>query len=117
MNVPALGIVVYRATGPIPASATAPGIAITSVVDGETVTLGVDSMDGHDVVERLEIGATFDRDLFAEVTFAACIDGGDYVPIGTDDNPPYRVFYDVEVTCQKEHPSRSRQSSMTCRAT
>ncbi len=94
--VPALGLVVYKASQPVPAGEVAPGIAITGVTDGETVTLGVDSMDGHDVVERLEVGATLDRDVFAEVTFAASVDGGDYVPIGTDDNPPYRVFYSVE---------------------
>jgi hypothetical protein len=30
-----------------------------------------------------------------EVTFAVSVDGGAYEPIGTDDNPPYRVFHDV----------------------
>jgi hypothetical protein len=31
----------------------------------------------------------------AEVTFAAKVGDGPYVPIGTDDNPPYRVFWDA----------------------
>ena len=31
----------------------------------------------------------------AEVTFAVREGDGDYVPIGTDDNAPYRVFYDA----------------------
>ena len=31
----------------------------------------------------------------AEVTFAVRVGDGEYVPIGTDDNAPYRVFYDA----------------------
>ena len=47
------------------------------------------------MVDRVEVAADLDTDAFAEVTFVARVDDGEYVPIGTDDNAPYRVFYDA----------------------
>ncbi|NIQ96103.1 MAG: alpha-1 6-glucosidase, partial [Desulfuromonadales bacterium] len=47
------------------------------------------------VTGRIEIGATLTGDTPAEVTFAVSVDGGEFQVIGTDDNLPYRVFYDV----------------------
>ena len=52
-------------------------------------------MDGHAVLDRIEVAAALDEDVFAEVTFAVREGDGDYVPIGTDDNAPYRVFFDA----------------------
>src|SRR4051794_14486622 len=45
--------------------------------------------------DRAEIRATVGGDRFAEVTFFARTGRGGWRPIGTDDNPPYRVFQDV----------------------
>jgi len=95
VTVPALGYVVYKAREPVPASDAAPGVAITGLDHGDTVELGTTTMDGHDVLDRVEVAAELDAAAFAEVTFAARVDGGEYVPIGTDDNPPYRVFWDA----------------------
>ena len=53
------------------------------------------SWDGHEVVDRIEVAAELDADALAEVTFAVRVGDGEYVPIGTDDNAPYRVFYDA----------------------
>jgi Bacterial pullanase-associated domain len=47
------------------------------------------------VDQRVEVRAALDADVMAEVTFAVREGEGEYVPIGTDDNPPYRVFYDA----------------------
>jgi|GEM_PF-52753 len=96
LTVPGLDFVIYRAEAPIPASPAAPNISITNLVNGQQVTLLKENRDGHDVVERLEVVAALNPDIFAEVTFAVSVDGGAYVPIGTDDNPPYRVFYPVD---------------------
>ena len=52
-------------------------------------------MDGHAVLDRIEVAAALDEDVLAEVTFAVREGDGDYVPIGTDDNAPYRVFFDA----------------------
>ena len=52
-------------------------------------------MDGHAVLDRIEVAAELDDDDLAEVTFAVREGDGDYVPIGTDDNAPYRVFFDA----------------------
>jgi hypothetical protein len=68
---------------------------ISNLVNDQEVILLKDNQDGHDVVDRIEVVAQLGADIYTEVTFAASVDGGDYVPIGTDDNPPYRVFYDA----------------------
>jgi glycosidase len=95
LTVPALGVAVYRAELPVPASDAALGIDITSLQHGDTTVLETNSWDGHQVVDRVEVAAELDREAPAEVTFAVREGDGDYVPIGTDDNPPYRVFYDA----------------------
>ena len=95
VTVPALGMVIYKAREPVPPSDAAPGVEITGLDHGDTVVLGTNSWDGHQVQDRVEVAASLDRATPAEVTFAARVGGGDYVPIGTDDNPPYRVFWDA----------------------
>ena len=95
LTVPALSAVVYRATAPVAPSTEAPGIGITSLTQGQTVPLETSMMDGHAVVDRIEVAAELDSDAYAEVTFAVRVGDGDYVPIGTDDNAPYRIFYDA----------------------
>ena len=95
VTVPALGFVIYEARDPVPASDAAPGIEITSLQHGDTAMLGTNSWDGHQIADRIEVAAALDDDVLAEVTFAVREGSGDYVPIGTDDNPPYRVFYDA----------------------
>jgi glycosidase len=95
LTVPALGIVIYQAKAPVPASDAAPGVTITNLDHGDTVALGTNSWDGQEVVDRIEVAADLDTDTYAEVTFAVREGDGEYVPIGTDDNPPYRVFYDA----------------------
>jgi glycosidase len=95
VTVPPLGAVVYQAKRPVPASPSAPGIEITSLNNGQTVPLGTNSWDGHRVKDRIEVAAELDTDQMAEVTFAVRVGDGDYEPIGTDDNAPYRVFYDA----------------------
>jgi pullulanase-type alpha-1,6-glucosidase len=95
MTVAPLGLAVYKAVEPIPAGTGTPGIAITNLSDGQEVPLEVENLDGHDVVPRVEVVADVNSDTFVEVTFAASVNGGAYEPIGTDDNAPYRIFYDA----------------------
>ena len=95
VTVPPLGFVIYQATDPVPASPAAPAINIVGLEHGQTVSLGTTQMDGHAVDQRIEVRADLDTDTMAEVTFAVREGDGDYVPIGTDDNAPYRVFYDA----------------------
>jgi glycosidase len=95
VTVPALGFVIYEAKDPVPRSDAAPAIDITSREHGETVALQTNSWDGHEIADRIEVAAELDADVLAEVTFAVREGNGDYVPIGTDDNAPYRVFYDA----------------------
>ncbi|MGB6847698.1 MAG: pullulanase-associated domain-containing protein, partial [Thermoanaerobaculia bacterium] len=83
IDVPALGVKVYRADAPIPAGSLAPSIALNTPAEGA------------EVLGRIEVGATVGTSRFVEVTFAVSVDGGPYEPIGTDDNAPYRIFYDV----------------------
>ena len=95
LTVPPLGFVIYEAEQPVPASDEAPGIEITSLRDGDTAVLGTNTWDGHRVLDRIEVAADLDADVLAEVTFAVREGNDDYVPIGTDDNAPYRIFYDA----------------------
>ncbi|MGD9093300.1 MAG: pullulanase-associated domain-containing protein, partial [Anaerolineales bacterium] len=83
VDMPALGLKLYRAEAPIPPSTSAPSISLTTPAEGD------------EVLGRIEIGATVGTSRYVEVTFALAVDGGAYEPIGTDDNAPYRVFYDV----------------------
>ena len=78
-----LSSAVYRADAPLPAVTSAPGITINTPAAGSEVN------------GRVEIGADVGTNAYAEVTFAVAVDGGEYMVIGTDDNAPYRVFYDV----------------------
>jgi glycosidase len=95
VTVPALGYVVYKAKNPLPPSDEAPEISITSLNHGETAVLGTNIWDGVEVVDRIEVAAELDEEVFAEVTFAVKVGDGEWKPIGTDDNAPYRVFYDA----------------------
>lgn len=95
VTVPPLGFVIYRAGQPVPVSGQAPGIDITSLEHGDTAVLGNNRWDGHQVLDRIEVAADLGADTLAEVTFAVREGGGDWEPIGTDDNAPYRVFYDA----------------------
>jgi hypothetical protein len=79
----------------VPKSPAAPSIDITSLHDGDTVQIGTTPMDGHVVDDRIEVRADLGTDAMAEVTFAVREGDGEWAPIGTDDNAPYRVFYDV----------------------
>jgi glycosidase len=95
LTVPPLGFVVYRAGAPVPQSGAAPGIHITRPQTGGTVELETNTWDGQKVLDRVEVAAELDTDQYAEVTFAAREGDGEWTPIGTDDNAPYRVFYDA----------------------
>ncbi|HTH07218.1 MAG TPA: alpha-amylase family glycosyl hydrolase, partial [Ilumatobacteraceae bacterium] len=95
VTVQGLGTVIYMASVPVADSTAAPGISVTAPQSDAVVPLAVHNWDGHEVIDRVEVAADLDTDAFAEVTFVARVDDGEYVPIGTDDNAPYRVFYDA----------------------
>lgn len=84
VEAPAFGAVVYKADREIPNSKKAPKVEVTTPVRGETVS------------GRFEIGAELSKDQFAEVTFAVKAGKAGFEIAGTDDNAPYRVFYDAE---------------------
>jgi len=53
------------------------------------------SKDGYETVERLRVRAEIDTDQLHRVDFAASVDGGDFMSLGTDYGKPYQVFYDA----------------------
>ncbi|MEN3358575.1 MAG: hypothetical protein V7637_2557, partial [Mycobacteriales bacterium] len=84
VTVPALSTVVFRALRPLPAPAGAPGITLTP------------PPAGSEVKGTVEVGAAVTGGGFNQVTFAARPAGATrWQPLGTDDNAPYRVFYDT----------------------
>ena len=84
VTLPALSFAVYRADQPLAAATAAPAITISAPTAGQEVR------------DRVEVAATLDADVFAEVTFAVKVgDAPEYTVIGTDNNAPYRVFYDT----------------------
>ncbi len=81
ITVPAYTASIYFSDAAVPCGDMAPNVTISVP---ETLT------------GRAEIGATLDADAFAELTFAVSEDDGEnWTIIGTDDNAPYRVFFDV----------------------
>ena len=96
VTVPPYGFVIYRSYGAMPNNNATPSIAINNLTNNQEVTLGTQNLDGNIVPDRLEIRATVNSPLYAEVTFAVRPTGATtYTVIGVDDNPPYRVFYDA----------------------
>ncbi len=85
VDVPALGVVVMRADAALAAdSAAAPQPSFTNPLPGG-------SLNGN-VEVAVDLSAS-DRPV--EVTFAAKVGTGSWEILGTDNNAPYRVFYDV----------------------
>ncbi len=81
LNIPAFGMKVYVAQTEVPCGDAAPNVTISVPAE---------------LTGRAEIGATLSADSWTEVTFAVSTDdGANWSIIGTDDNAPYRVFYDV----------------------
>ncbi len=96
ISVPPLGFVIYKATKPVAASAAAPDVTITNLKNSQALTLPITYPFGHKITQRIEVDAKLGMDnVFAEVTFAVKVGNGTYQVIGTDDNPPYRIFYNV----------------------
>jgi pullulanase-type alpha-1,6-glucosidase len=84
LTVPPLSTVVVQALRPVPAPAGPPGITLTP------------PPAGSEVKGSVEVGATVTGGGFNQVTFAAKPAGATgWQVLGTDDNAPYRVFYDV----------------------
>ncbi len=83
IEAPALGAVVYRAEEAMPESEEAPEVEIASPEDGGSAS------------GRVEVEAELSTEQFAEVTFALKEGDGEFVPVGTDDNAPYRIFFDT----------------------
>ena len=83
VTVPALDFVIYKADAALPASTEAPDITFnTPAADAE-------------VTGKVEVGVDLSAAVFAEVNFAVSVNGGAYTYLGTDNNAPYRIFYDV----------------------
>ena len=83
VTVPALSTVVYALDGRIPRSHRAPRIALYQ------------PQPSADARGRMEVVADVRGSSLYEVTFEARVAGGQWRPVGTDDNAPYRVFHDV----------------------
>ncbi len=82
VTVPALSVVVYRATDPMPVSDAAPTVAISGAVPA------------LEAPDRMQVAAAVDVDAYVEVSFWAK-SAGSWKYIGTDDNAPYMVYADV----------------------
>ena len=82
VGVDGLSTVVYRSVEPIPQSDSAPQVSVAAAPDGAPR-------------DRVEVRAFVAGESFYDVTFYARVGTGDWAPIGTDDNSPYRVFHDV----------------------
>jgi glycosidase len=83
LTVPPLSTVVYASAGRIPASKAAPAVSLAAPAPAAESR------------GRLQVSANVAGSSFYEVTFYARTGHGRWMPIGTDDNAPYRVFHDV----------------------
>lgn len=92
LEVPALSFVIYKAAVPVGAAPVVDAAAKVDWLPGLTFT---NPAPGGDLVGRAELAVALDTADFVEVTFAVKQGDGAYQVIGVDNNPPYRVFYDV----------------------
>jgi glycosidase len=83
VEVPPLSSVVMRAAAPLPTLAPDPTITLVRPSSGTEIP-----------TIRYRIEAALGDRRFAEVTFAISIDGNAPQVVGTDDAPPYRVYWD-----------------------
>ncbi len=81
VEVPPLSAVVLTAETPLGFIEEAPQIALTRPTGAEIPTF------------RYRLEAELADDRYAEVTFAVSVDGADPLVVGTDDAPPYRVYW------------------------
>ena len=91
-----LQFAVWRASAPLPTSTAAPQIALVKPAAGASLTFGQRETDGQIFPTRQEIRAEVTGgDGYAEVTFALqrASRPGQLELLGTDDTPPYRVFW------------------------
>ncbi len=91
-----LQFALWRATGPLSATVSAPTIAFAAPAAGAELSIPVRALDGHAFPTRQEIRAdVMGGDGFAEVTFVLTRKSrpGQYELLGTDDAAPYRVFW------------------------
>jgi glycosidase len=112
VTVAPLSAVVYESAGRIPASDDAPRPMLGSPSPGDETGRGCQPAPcsgpgeqnggGWDTDApnpqmrgRMELHADVSDQGFYEVTFLARVGDGDWEPIGTDDNAPYRVYHDV----------------------
>lgn len=84
LEVPPLAVVVLRADTPLAVPTKPPAITLVRPDDGAEI-----------VTARYRIEAELADRRYAEVTFAAAVDGGEPVVLGVDDAPPYRVYWDT----------------------
>ena len=83
VQVPALSARVWRATRPVPEPDSL-AVVLTAPADGAAIG------------GRAMLNAFVEGGGYAEVTFSVRPAGpGDWIVVGTDDAPPYRVFHDV----------------------
>ena len=84
VTVPPLSAVVYKAASALAPSAAAPAVTVVA------------PPEGSEVKGRVEVGAQVAGTGYNQVSFAVKVgDAADWTVIGTDDNAPYRVFYDT----------------------
>ncbi len=96
VRVPALGVVVWQAEAALNETRGAPGIVFAAPSGTATLAFGARDLDGQVLSERQEIRvAVTGGDGLAEVTFLASRSSrpGSWEYLGTDDAPPYRVFW------------------------
>jgi pullulanase-type alpha-1,6-glucosidase len=92
ITVPPLTAAAWQADGRLERPRRAPGVVVTSPeVPGGDLVRGTGSR-----ADRVEVGAGLTTDTYADVSFAWRVVGDDeWTPLGTDDNPNYRVFPDA----------------------
>ena len=89
VTVPPLSAVVYKSSGRIPLSKSAPEVSLQAPAPAAaTATSPGDN-------GRMQVTADVDGTSFYQVTFQVKAAGGQWESIGTDDSAPYRVFHDV----------------------
>ncbi len=112
VDVPARSTVLLRAATPLAIPSQEPSVSITRPIADQEIPTA-----------RYRIEAEVGDRRYAEVTFSIVVDGGDPIVLGTDDAPPYRLYWNnhtipagtrVEVTATVDDGSgRLRADTIT----
>ncbi len=94
VSVPPLDFVIYAAADTIPENESKPHISLSIPSHDNNILLSKGTEVGFELVDRIPIDAVVTEPIFAEVRFYVRIKDTEFMFLGNDLEPPYRLYFD-----------------------